>query len=149
MKRLLVLVCAVLILTASSAYPKPSHYINSKGVAIPSLFDGVVSSARQAAIYAQIFRAGPRRNKACLVKTVYRLNDRPFLVQADNCTGHYQVDYSRICSEYCGGGMEGWTYSDSENSDYCTGYAIDFTACNTGNCREEYTCYNNVGPTCF
>jgi hypothetical protein len=48
----------------------------------------------------------------------------------------------RICS-YCGG-QESWTYVDPY-APWEQGYTFDNHGCATGNCNEEYTCYNG-GP---
>ena len=93
-----------------------------------------------------------RDNHSCAVlKTVLRDSDRSarlLNVQDPPCGGHWQVDYFRPCNNPCTGEGD-WTYSDSFASMYCEGYAYDFEACDTHNCREEFTCYNNQSAGCY
>jgi|SRR5271165_5680438 len=127
--------------------------IDRHGMQIPSIFYGISPNPKIAPEYYRVLKTkGSSLSSCSVLKTSYHDHSdaavRLLLVQA-GCQGHYQVDYNRSCGSQCSGGEEGWTFSDSDISDYCTGYAIEYTGCNTGTCRTEYTCYNDQSPGCY
>jgi hypothetical protein len=116
-------------------------WIDRYGKQIPSIFYGIPLSVRIAPLYYRIKQTNGRSLGSCSVlKASFHNSDRlgRFLNVDDGCTSHYQVPEERSCGSQCSGGMETWTFSDSEIADYCDGYAIDFEGCTTGTCREDY-----------
>jgi len=126
---------------AGHALTREAHIVDRHGNQISSIFFAVSPDPRLA---RDMDRSRRRDGGSCSVRgLVYRQSDQtPRLkkVSSDYCTGSYQVDEFRSCGSACSGGDEDWTYSDSSRSQFCTGYSFDNLACNTGRCREEYTC---------
>lgn len=151
----------VLVLLTFGLVPLPSvlhntsaaRIINSRGEQIISIFQSIAPNPRLGPEYYREIEAGRNRSSAScptIKSAVFRESDGlPQLLKAQGgCPyGHYQVDTYRDCVT-CGGGIENWTYSDSEEAEYCDGYAIDFLGCGAG-CREDTACYNNSDPTCY
>ncbi len=122
-----------------------ARVIDKHGRQIPNLFYGTAPDSRVALEYFRNARASGENGRSCSVrKAIYRESDglgRLVKVVA-MCLAHYQVDEFRNCESYCGGGQEQWTYSDALIATYCDGYTWDYTACGSGQCYEEFTCFS-------
>ena len=128
-----------------AASPTQARIIDRNGIHIPSIFHGISPNPRFAVEYQRTLKGKGRNPGSCFVlQASYHYNrgtGQLLNVQGTGCGAHYQVSELRNCGSQCGGGQEDWTYSDSLLASYCDGYAVDYLACNTGNCREDSWCW--------
>jgi len=133
----------------SVARPHRVRIITNQGMQIRSVFFGTSPNLKVALAFSRATRAKEVNRGSCSIrKAIYRETDDParFLnVQGGGCIHHYQVDYFLNCEALCGGGMEDWTYSNALLASYCDGGMIEYTACNNGDCQNDFTCQD---PEC-
>jgi hypothetical protein len=125
-----------------------TRIIDRHGSQIPTIFYGTSPNPKMALEYSRIMKAKGRNPSSCsALKAVYHPADGlAHFLNVSGCASHWQVDYFRICN-HCGG-QDDWTFTDSNLSDYCTGYTSEYVGCDTQNCLIDYTCYNSISPGC-
>jgi hypothetical protein len=131
---------------ASAARSTEARIIDIRGRQISSVFHNLPPNPA----FVQLRSAAQEKASICPETTtrtlVFHPSDRSFklLKVQDSCGGHRMEYELRSCGSYCGGGQESWTYVDPY-APWESGYTFSYTGCATGNCLEEYTCYNG-GP---